>query len=87
MMYGYDMLGGMGWLGMAAMLFVWIGVIALIIWGLSGLFPRNRATTELDALEIVRRRFARGEISREEYLQATETLHAPVSTTNPHSIN
>jgi uncharacterized membrane protein len=83
MMYGYDMFGGMGWLGMAAMLLIWIAVIALVIWGLSGLFPRSHAATELDALEIVRRRYARGDMSHEEYLQAIETLHAPGSIANP----
>ena len=77
MMYGYDMFGGMGWLGMAMMMLFWIGVIALVIWGLSTLFPRSRATTESDAREIVRQRYARGEISRDEYLQAIETLRAP----------
>ncbi len=87
MMYGYDMFAGMGWLGMAMMLFVWIGVIALVIWGLSGLFPRSRATTEPDALEIVRRRYARGEISREEYVQATETLRVPEHTAHPRPLN
>lgn len=81
MMYGYNIIGGMGWLGMVAMLLVWVGVIALVVWGVSGRFPRSRTTTEPDALEIVRRRYARGEISREEYLQATETLSAPEPST------
>ncbi|MBX0328383.1 SHOCT domain-containing protein [Oscillochloris sp. ZM17-4] len=76
MMYGYDMFGGMGWLGMIMMLLIWVGVIALVVWGLSGLFPRSR-TAEPDALAILRRRYASGEISREEYLQAAETLQAP----------
>lgn len=87
MMYGYDMFAGMGWLGMVMMLFVWVGVIALVIWGLSSLFPRNRATVEPDAIEIVRRRYARGEISREEYLQATETLRVPEQIAHPRPLN
>jgi uncharacterized membrane protein len=78
MMHGYDMFGGMGWMGMGAMLLFWLGVIALVIWGIYGLFPRGRsaAETEKDAIEIVRRRYASGAISREEYLQAVETLRA-----------
>lgn len=76
MMHGYGMMTGMGWLGMAAMLLIWVGVIALVIWGLRGLFPSGRAAAEPDALEIVRRRYARGELSREEYLVATDTLRA-----------
>ena len=74
MMGGYGMMAGMGWLGMVTMLLFWAGVLALVIWGVSNLFPAPRLTTESDAVEIVRQRFARGEISREEYLQAVETL-------------
>ena len=77
MMHGYGMMAGMGWLGMAAMLLIWAGVIALVLWWLRGLFPSGRAAAEPDALEIVRRRYARGELSREEYLVATDTLRAP----------
>jgi uncharacterized membrane protein len=49
-------------------------VILLIVWGLSAFFPQPRASVEPDALEILRRRFARGEISNEEYQQAREGL-------------
>lgn len=84
MMNGFNMFGGMGWFGMLAMMMLWVGVIVLVIWGLSSLFPRSRTTTEPDALEIVQRRYARGEISREEYLQATETLRASQNLVTSH---
>jgi putative membrane protein len=74
MMSGYGMMAGMGWLGILTMLLFWVGVLALVLWGVSNLFPMRQLTTETDAVEIVRRRFARGEISREEYVQAIETL-------------
>jgi putative membrane protein len=74
MMSGYGMMAGMGWLGILTMVLFWVGVLALVFWGVSNLFPTRQLTTETDAVEIVRRRFARGEISREEYLQAIETL-------------
>jgi putative membrane protein len=74
MMSGFGMLAGMGWLGVLTMLLFWAGVLALVIWGVSNLFPTRPLATEPDAVEIVRQRFARGEISREEYLQAVETL-------------
>jgi putative membrane protein len=74
MMSGFGMMAGMGWLGILTMLLFWVGVLALVIWGVSNLFPTPRLATESDAVEIVRQRFARGEISREEYLQAVETL-------------
>ena len=73
-MMGPGMMGGFGWLGMLTMLLFWIGVIALVVWGLSNLFPARQATVEPDALEILKRRYARGEISREEFVQARDAL-------------
>ena len=74
MMGNYGMMAGIGWLGMLMMALFWVGVVLLIVWGLSGVFPSRRQTAEPDAEEILKRRYARGEISREEYLQASETL-------------
>ena len=78
MMGGYGMMAGMGWLGLLMMALFWIGVILLVIWGLNNPFPSRRQAAEPDAQEILKRRYARGEISREEYLQASETLHGAV---------
>jgi putative membrane protein len=74
MMSGTSMMAGMGWPMLLLMLLLWGGVIALVLWGVSGLFPAGRTSVEVEALEILRRRYARGEISREEFLQASETL-------------
>jgi putative membrane protein len=74
MMGGYGMMAGMGWLGMLTMALFWIGIIALVVWGLSNLSPRSQAQVEPDALEIVRRRFASGDMSREEFEQARAAL-------------
>jgi putative membrane protein len=76
MMGGYGMMAGMGWLGLVLMGLFWVGVILLVIWGLSNAFPSRRQAAEPDADEILKRRYARGEISREAYLQASETLLA-----------
>ncbi len=74
MMHGFGMMPGFGWPGMIMMALFWIGVVVLVIWGVSNLFPTRRPATETDAIAIVRQRFARGEISREEYEQAVATL-------------
>ena len=76
MMGGYGMMAGMGWLGLLLMALFWIGVILLLVWGLSNAFPGRRQSAEPDAAEILKRRYAKGEISREEYMQASETLLA-----------
>jgi putative membrane protein len=75
MMGGYGMMAGMGWLGILLMALFWIGVILLVVWGLSNAFPSRRQSVEPDAEEILKRRYAKGEISREDYVQANETLH------------
>lgn len=67
MMAGWGMtLGGWLWIG------IWIVALLVMIWLIVG-GSRDRAPRE-DALEILRARFARGEISREEYEQARDAL-------------
>lgn len=81
-MNGASMMVGMGWPGILLLLLLWGSVIALALWGVSGLFPARHVDVEADAFELLRRRYARGEISREEFLQAGATLRHPVPT--PH---
>ncbi|MGC8810868.1 MAG: SHOCT domain-containing protein [bacterium] len=74
MMWGWG-----GWLGMIFMIIFWILVIAgaiyLLKW-LIGNFQKNRdsATETSRALEILKERYARGEISREEFNQIKQEL-------------
>lgn len=67
MMGGFGMMAGAGWLGLLTTGLFWIGIILLAVWGVSVLFPTTQRTTGLDALEILKQRYARGEISREEF--------------------
>jgi putative membrane protein len=76
-MIGPGMMGAFGWLGMLTMLLFWIGVIALVVWALSTLVGARQTPVEPDAAEILKRRYARGEISREEFVQAREALQSP----------
>lgn len=71
----YGVMAGMGWGGMGLMAVFWIGIIALVIWGLSAAFPVRPPPVEPDVLEIVRRRYARGEISYAEFIQARDALN------------
>jgi putative membrane protein len=70
MMSGFGMgLGGFGFLLMAVF---WIAIIAAAIWLLSNLFPKSSASqspgkTAESAVDILKRRYAHGEIGREEY--------------------
>ena len=78
-MMGFGM--GSGLFGLVLMIFFWGGLIALAVWLVRSLFPQaagsppQRGYRELNAREILDRRFARGEIDREEYDRIKETLY------------
>ncbi|MGE5648560.1 MAG: SHOCT domain-containing protein [Bacillota bacterium] len=79
MMWWGDGWGAMAWGWMALMHMVWGvlivgGVAALLLWALGHLFRPWRAAGEDRALEILRERYARGEISREEYEERRKVL-------------
>jgi uncharacterized membrane protein len=60
--------------GMLVMALFWIGVIVLVGGGVSNLFSARQPRVELDAEEILKQRYARGEISREELAQMRDAL-------------
>ena len=74
MMTGVGMMSGWGWLGMLSMSLFWIAALALTIWGLTRAFTAPTARVEQDALEILKRRFADGEINQAEYEQARRAI-------------
>ena len=68
---------GMGWwmvFGGAWMIIFWGGLIALIIWGITSLSGRGDSTLKRDSLDIAKERYAKGEISREEFEQLKKDL-------------
>jgi putative membrane protein len=74
MMYGFGMYGG-GWLiGMSLMILFWVAIILLVIWAVRSLFPQQMRSRHDQALEILRQRYAAGEINAAEYEQARARL-------------
>jgi uncharacterized membrane protein len=69
------MMGGMNGIGMFVVGLLLVAMIALIGWGFRVLLQAQRNIPESDAQEILRHRFARGELSREEFEQARAALH------------
>ncbi len=67
-----------GWLGMIGFVLLVIGVVALIAWLIARVAPADQTTpartSGQDAVEVLRLRFARGEITADEYLAAKQTL-------------
>ncbi len=79
-MWGWDDgPGGWGWFWMIAMMsFVWLPLIVAAVWAMAQLGRRAKGERDggedIDAIELARRAYARGELERERYLQITEDL-------------
>ena len=74
-MIGYGADGGVfGWIWMIGGLLVMIGVVVLIVWAISAM-SRGGASREPEPrpLDILRERYARGEITQQEFDQAKKT--------------
>ena len=64
----------MGWWMVAWMVVLWGGLIALIVWGIKKLTERGGSTPKHDPLDIAKERYAKGEISMEEFNQIKKDL-------------
>lgn len=76
---GWSHMGGWGWVGMLFMLLFWFGLVALIVWAMVGSRPGQTASSiegprDDHALMVLRERYARGEITNEEFDQGRKTL-------------
>ena len=82
MMHGYGF-GGIGWIEMIillVMIAIMIGIVFLVIWFMRRTdirdTPNIRSTSALQSpREILQARYARGEITREQYLEILEDLN------------
>ena len=66
-------MGGWMFIGMAFMVFFWGGIIFLVVWAVKRMSGRGPAASHTP-LEIARERYARGEITREQYEQFKKDL-------------
>lgn len=76
-MMGPGMMGGFGTMGFMAI--IWIGILGLIIWAVVAAVRRTGESGSPSqpadsALEILKRRYARGEINKEEYEEKKKDL-------------
>jgi putative membrane protein len=77
-MLGFGM--GFGLIGLVFMLLFWVGIIALSVWLARGLFQTNNQSSDISvksprAKDILDKRYARGEITREQYELMREDLN------------
>ena len=56
---------------MVPMILVWVALVAVTVWAVGMLFPHRHSSGSSEAgqrpLDILERRYARGDISREQY--------------------
>lgn len=72
-MMGWD--GGWSWFGVLWMVLFWGGLIALVVWGV-----RRSSAPQADrgrAMDILKERFARGEIDKQEFEEGKQELRRP----------
>jgi Predicted membrane protein len=73
--YGFDS-GAVGWIWMLGGLLVMVGFVVLIVWavGAVGRGGMSRESGRPTPLDILRERYARGEITQQDFEQAKKTL-------------
>ena len=64
------------WFGGSFMWLLWIFIIVAIVWALKAAIGQNNTqnTNEKSAMEILRQRYARGEIDQQEFEQKRKDL-------------
>ncbi len=77
MFHMWDVSTGMGWwmmFGGLWMVIFWGAIIALIVWGIKKLTERGGSTPGRNPLDVAKERYAKGEISREDFEQIKKDL-------------
>jgi putative membrane protein len=73
-MMGYGDFGSMGGFGWVWMVLVLAAVIALVVWGAGNVFGTRGGAAEPSPMDILRRRYAAGEITADEFEQAKRAI-------------
>jgi putative membrane protein len=73
MMWGHSFGWGFGLVMVACMVIFWGAIIALAIWGIKKLTKHN-SETKSTAFDIVRERYAKGEITKEQFEELKKEL-------------
>jgi putative membrane protein len=69
--------GGMGlwmFLGMVFWILIIVGIVLLVVWGVQKGTGSGVGKAEEPAMEILKKRYARGEISKQEYEEKKKDL-------------
>ncbi len=74
-MMGFGMMGGFGLIGLLFNVLILVGVVALVVWAVKRFSTGTSHTSGHEsARDIAQARYARGEITREQYQQMLNDL-------------
>jgi putative membrane protein len=76
-MMGGGMMGGFGGLGLIGLIFnllVLVGIVLLVVWAVKRFTSSNPSSSIQTPKEILQSRYARGEITRDQYQQMLSDL-------------
>ncbi len=77
-MMGYGMMGGFGLVGLVINVAIIIGIVVLVVWAVRRFNTSgsnwNQSVASQSPREILQARYARGEITREQYQQMLSDL-------------
>ncbi len=74
-MMGFGMMGGFGLIGLIFNALIIAGIVVLVVWAVRRMSaPGNHTFGVQSAREVLQARYARGEITREQYQQMLEDL-------------
>jgi len=73
-MMGGGMMYGFGWIGMIFNVAIIIGIVILVVWAVKRFTGGSLSSSGQTPREILQARYARGEITREQYQQMLSDL-------------
>ena len=74
MMNGYGGFGGMGAGASLLMVLAWVAVLVLVIWAVRARVLGTHGTVRAEPRDVLKQRYAAGEISDAEYEQARRAI-------------
>jgi putative membrane protein len=73
-MMGGGMMYGFGWIGLLLNIAVIVGIVILVVWAVKRFTSGSSSNTIQTPREILQTRYARGEITRDQYQQMLSDL-------------
>ena len=72
--WGYGMMGGFGFLSIFLWILIIVGIVLLVVWLVRKTPQWQQERIEESAMEILKKRYARGEINREEFEEKKKVI-------------